>query len=81
MGIKTALKEIKEWFKEYETDTIPIADFDIKYKGTLVTHLHLGDNGKVTAWCGNMDEDDNAEELVLSDNELAAILAETLDCL
>ena len=79
MGIKTALKEIKEWFKEYETNVIPIADFGIKHKGTLVTHLHLADNGKVTAWCGNMGEYEHAEELVLEDNELAAILAETLD--
>ena len=69
------IKELKEAFAEFETNVLPIGDFDIHFRGTLITHICLNGNN-ISLWSGDMDEDENAEELLPNDEDKLAILKE-----
>ena len=75
------INELKCWFDEYDTDNIVVSDFDIHFQGTLVTNIYLEEDGNITIWSGDCEQDDYAEELVPNAEQKQFILCEILSCL
>ncbi|WQJ53854.1 MAG: hypothetical protein [Wendovervirus sonii] len=57
--------KLQELFDEYDDDCLVIEDFDLKYKGTLITHIIKNDDGSVSFWAGDPEKDKYAEEILL----------------
>ena len=55
---------IDELFDKYDTDTISVSDFRITYQGILIDYIHRDNDGEISIWSGNPDNDKYAEELL-----------------
>ena len=71
--------DIYELFDEFDTDTITVSDFRIVADGSLVTCIHLTDDGIIQIWAGNPNTDKYAEELKLSNSERRRVFEEILE--
>lgn len=58
-------------FDEYESDVIGVEDFDLKWKGALITHIAKNDNNQVTFWSG--DPEDKFSQEILIDEDVAKV--------
>lgn len=70
---------IYDLFEEYEDNCIVVSDFDIRHNGARVDCLVVNEDGNIEVWCGNPFEDENCEELVLTDEEREKIYCEVLE--
>lgn len=72
--------ELQELFVEYDTNIVPIEDLGITTpNGTPITHITNGssDNDyKIGLWCGDPENDKNAEEMIVSEKERIYIYEE-----
>lgn len=75
------MPELNEMFKEYETNTIPISDFDITYRGTRIDYVHKNDDGTISFWAGNLDTDKDAEELLPYEDEVNSLIRDIVSFL
>lgn len=78
MAEKKDFCEIRELFDEFETNVLPVSQFEIIVSGTRVDYIHLTDDGDIQVWCGNPDTDKHACELVLDKSEKQRVLGEVL---
>ena len=73
--------EIYSLFDEFDTNTIGVSDFGIKYKGILIDYIHIDNDGNISIWAGNPDTDKDAEELFPNEYQRKKIFDEILDYL
>lgn len=61
------MKDFLDLFDLFDTDTLSVADFEIKVGGAIVTHLRKnGEN--VEVWSGDPD-DKHSEELIVDEDD------------
>jgi hypothetical protein len=73
------MNEIYDLFKEFDTDTICVTDFNIIVRGVRVDNIIITKNGVVQIWGGNPHTDKCAEELVLTPSERKLVFEEILE--
>lgn len=72
------MSELKSFFEEYG-NFVCIQDLGIVCHGTLITHIIRVTDKHIQLWAGNPDEDKYAEQLILSKDELEAIIKQILN--
>lgn len=79
--IKILTKTLKEIMGDYCTDVFTIGSCDYHVQGCLLTHCYYDwDNDKFIFTSGDMINDKDAEEILLSDNDIINVLKEIIYC-
>jgi hypothetical protein len=59
--------ELREQFDDFDTDTLSIEDFGLKYNEALITHITMPNEADICFWSGNPHTDKYAEEIQITD--------------
>ena len=59
--------ELREQFDDFDTDTLSIEDFGLKYNEALITHVTMPNEADICFWSGNPHTDKDAEEIQITD--------------
>ena len=54
-------------FQEYDSDILCVKDFELKYQGSLISHITKDDDGQVEFWSG--EPSDKFSEQILLDEK------------
>jgi len=73
------MERINELFVELQTNQIRITDLGITYNGALLEYLVKKEDGSVSFWTGDFDEDDEADEIMMCDDELTEYCEKVLE--
>lgn len=79
--IRKIEKEMAEIFNEYDCCIMPVGDFELTDKdGRTVDYVGLAEDGHIALISGgNPEEDDEWEEIIVSDDDRLAILSEIIE--
>lgn len=61
--------ELRVDFYDFDTDTLFVEDYGLKYNGSLITHVTKPNEADICFWSGNPHTDKDAEEIQITDYE------------
>lgn len=54
---------------------VNVSDFDLKAQQSIITHIGVDEDGDIRYFAGDMENDDNAEEIFPTDEEKIDVLS------
>lgn len=79
--IENLTNKVKEIMDDFETDYLTIDGCDIHIQGCLLTHCYYDNsNNKIIFSSGDLYVDKDAEEILLTDDDIIIALKEIICC-